>query len=129
MISDRLNQQRDERRQQKRSLSNHVVSRYYRAPEIILLEKQYDSSVDMWSAGCIFAEMLNCLQSDEKLKLKDRILFPGKSCYPLSPDDSKNPESENDEVPDKQLSKKDQLKKICRIIGTPNSNDKSFITD
>lgn len=39
------------------TLTKHIVSRWYRSPEVILLQ-QYDYSVDVWSAGCIFAELL-----------------------------------------------------------------------
>lgn len=35
----------------------YVQSRFYRCPEI-LLGLPYDSSVDMWSVGCIFAELV-----------------------------------------------------------------------
>jgi serine/threonine protein kinase len=35
-----------------------VVTLYYRAPEI-LLNLPYDQKSDMWSLGCIFAELLN----------------------------------------------------------------------
>jgi serine/threonine protein kinase len=37
---------------------HYVCSRYYRAPEIILGSTTYTTSVDIWSAGCVFAEML-----------------------------------------------------------------------
>lgn len=36
----------------------YVVTRWYRAPEISLLNKSYNKSLDMWSVGCIFAELL-----------------------------------------------------------------------
>lgn len=36
----------------------YVVSRYYRAPELILGNKYYDWSIDVWSFGCIFFELL-----------------------------------------------------------------------
>lgn len=39
------------RRKMKRSLTGHVVTRWYRAPELILLEKSYGEAVDIWSAG------------------------------------------------------------------------------
>ena len=46
----------------KRSLSSRVVSRWYRAPEAILTEKDYDFALDIWSLGCILAETLRCSQ-------------------------------------------------------------------
>jgi len=36
----------------------YACSRYYRAPELILGATSYTSAVDLWSAGCVFAEML-----------------------------------------------------------------------
>ena len=39
-------------------LTDHVTTRYYRAPESYLSYKSsYDSSLDMWSLGCIIAEL------------------------------------------------------------------------
>jgi serine/threonine protein kinase len=43
----------------KRSLSSRVGTRWYRAPEIILMEPHYDQAADMWSIGCIVYELLN----------------------------------------------------------------------
>lgn len=43
----------------KRVLSPHVCQRHYRAPEIILLEKDYGEAVDIWSFGAILGEMLH----------------------------------------------------------------------
>ncbi|KAJ3154858.1 serine/threonine protein kinase, CMGC, CDC2/CDK sub [Geranomyces michiganensis] len=39
------------------SLTPTVVTLWYRPPEILLEEKTYDKTVDMWGYGCIFAEM------------------------------------------------------------------------
>ena len=39
-------------------LTEYVVTRWYRAPEIVLSSDTYTKAVDMWSAGCIFAELL-----------------------------------------------------------------------
>lgn len=36
----------------------YICSRYYRAPELILGNAQYTTAIDIWSVGCIFAEML-----------------------------------------------------------------------
>ncbi|EAY07049.1 CMGC family protein kinase [Trichomonas vaginalis G3] len=35
-----------------------VVTVWYRAPELLLGDSHYDASIDLWSAGCIFAELL-----------------------------------------------------------------------
>ena len=34
------------------------MTRWYRAPEV-LLRLRYDAAIDVWSAGCIFAELLS----------------------------------------------------------------------
>nr|CCC94408.1 unnamed protein product [Trypanosoma congolense IL3000] len=36
----------------------YICSRYYRAPELIFGNQYYTTAVDIWSVGCIFAEML-----------------------------------------------------------------------
>jgi serine/threonine protein kinase len=40
-----------------RTLSAHMCARWYRPPEIILNQDSYDYLIDIWSLGCIFAEM------------------------------------------------------------------------
>ena len=42
----------------QRRKSNAIVSLWYRAPEIILGSEDYFLGVDMWSVGCIFAELM-----------------------------------------------------------------------
>jgi len=39
-------------------LTEYVVTRWYRAPEIMLACNEYSKPIDMWSVGCIFAELL-----------------------------------------------------------------------
>ena len=39
-------------------LTEYVVTRWYRAPEIMLACHEYSYQVDMWSVGCIFAELI-----------------------------------------------------------------------
>ncbi|KAJ5118940.1 mitogen-activated protein kinase Hog1 [Penicillium atrosanguineum] len=39
-------------------MTGYVSTRYYRAPEIMLTWQEYTEKVDIWSTGCIFAEML-----------------------------------------------------------------------
>jgi serine/threonine protein kinase len=42
-----------------RIYTHEVITLWYRPPEILLGARQYSTSVDMWSIGCIMAEMLN----------------------------------------------------------------------
>ena len=57
----------------QRRKSNAIVSLWYRAPEIILGSEDYFLGVDMWSVGCIFAELYSkrpvfmCKTEDEVL--------------------------------------------------------------
>uniref|UniRef100_A0A6F9DEP0 [tau protein] kinase n=1 Tax=Phallusia mammillata TaxID=59560 RepID=A0A6F9DEP0_9ASCI len=37
---------------------SYICSRYYRAPELIFGATDYTSSIDIWSAGCVLAELL-----------------------------------------------------------------------
>ncbi|KAG0218994.1 kinase-like domain-containing protein [Mortierella sp. GBAus27b] len=39
-------------------MTEYVATRWYRAPEIMLSFQSYTKAIDMWSVGCIFAEML-----------------------------------------------------------------------
>lgn len=40
-----------------KTLTHEVETLWYRAPEILLGQKRYTFSVDMWAVGCIFAEL------------------------------------------------------------------------
>ena len=42
-----------------KNFTHEVVTLWYRAPDILLGSKNYTTSVDIWSVGCIFAEMVN----------------------------------------------------------------------
>ena len=71
-----------------RCLSSHVSSRWFRSPEIILIEKEYDQGVDIWSIGCILYELITfsmLSQQPELAPKKVSALFPGDFCYPLTP--------------------------------------------
>ncbi|CAB9517063.1 Mitogen-activated protein kinase HOG1 (Fragment) [Seminavis robusta] len=95
-----------------RQLTKHVVTRWYRAPELILIQP-YTSAVDIWSLGCILAELLS-MQEGSVAGYQDRKpLFPGGTCYPLSGDLDK---IKNEE-------RLDQLSVIFGVIGTPSQED------
>ncbi|KAJ3329130.1 Cyclin-dependent kinase catalytic subunit [Gonapodya sp. JEL0774] len=42
-----------------RTYTHEVVTLWYRAPEVLLGSRHYSTGLDMWSVGCIFAEMCN----------------------------------------------------------------------
>ncbi|KAF2269696.1 Pkinase-domain-containing protein [Lojkania enalia] len=81
-----------------RTYTHEVVTLWYRAPEILLGGRQYSTGVDMWSVGCIFAEM--CTR---------KPLFPG--------------DSEIDEI-----FKIFRLANWNRILGTPTEQDWPGVT-
>jgi len=123
-IKSRLVRTKNQRKNMKRELTGHVVTRWYRAPELILLEKDYGPAIDIWSVGCIFAELLGMMKENAPTYLDRRPLFPGKSCFPLSPD--KKPAEKRHGFP---FSNQDQLSVIFQVLGTPNEDDMSFVTD
>lgn len=52
---------------EKEFMTEYVVTRWYRAPELLLSCHEYTTAIDIWSVGCIFAELLG-----------RKPLFPGK---------------------------------------------------
>lgn len=100
----------------KRHLTGHVVTRWYRAPELILLQENYTEAIDTWSVGCIYAELLGMLPGT---KIEDRgPLFPGSSCFPLSPDHKHKTDYKYH-----TKGKHDQLNMIFNLLGTPAESD------
>lgn len=73
-------------RQTESEMTGYVVTRWYRAPEVIFNWMHYSQTVDVWSAACILAEMIT-----------NQVLFPGRDSI-------------------------DQLKKILRLTGTPDTS-------
>jgi mitogen-activated protein kinase 1/3 len=49
-------------------LTEYVVTRYYRAPEVMLSSHHYTKKIDVWSVGCAFAELIS-----------KKFLFPGEN--------------------------------------------------
>lgn len=54
-------------KEKKSKLTDYIATRWYRPPEVLLEWDTYDKSLDVWSIGCIFAELLD-----------RKPLFPGK---------------------------------------------------
>lgn len=58
-------------------LTDYVATRWYRAPEILLGSSRYTTGVDMWSIGCILAEMLTgkpAFPGSSTMNQLDRVL-------------------------------------------------------
>eukprot|EP00794_Sanderia_malayensis_P009495 gene9495-10487_t len=58
----------DQKYEHSGHLTELVTTRYYRAPEVMLTQGDYNSSLDIWSSGCVFAEMCT-----------GTVLFPGEN--------------------------------------------------
>lgn len=58
VVAKKLVDTREKRAQVQRYQTMHVVSRWYRAPEIILGELDYTTASDNWSIGVILGEMI-----------------------------------------------------------------------
>lgn len=72
-----------------RTYTHEVITLWYRAPEILLGGKQYSTPVDIWSIGCIFAEMVtrqplfpgDC-EIDELFKIFQVLGTPNEQIWP-----------------------------------------------
>ena len=56
----------NEEKKKNDELTDYVTTRWYRAPELLLARTDYTASVDIWSVGVIFAELM-----------KRKTLLPG----------------------------------------------------
>jgi serine/threonine protein kinase len=101
-------------------MTDYVATRWYRAPELLMQWKEYSSAVDVWSVGCIFAELF-----------LRKPLFPGKNYLDQlhlimdvvgtpSAEEIEGIGSEKARIYIRQVPKRERrnLKKIC-----PNASD------
>ena len=85
--------------------------------------------------GCIFAELIHCsinYQNTSGFNQENRFIFPGSSCFPLSPCDEM--QGSNDGSGDSNqvniVSQNDQMIKILNVLGKQDESlDMSFIYD
>ena len=85
-------------------------------------------AVDVWSTGCILAELLYCTDNYKKDPehdhMKLRHLFKGLSCFSLSP-----VVFEGQEDSEEVTGEEDQLVKILEVMGRQSDDSLSFITE
>jgi mitogen-activated protein kinase 1/3 len=69
------------------TMTEYVVTRWYRAPELLLCLSKYDEAIDVWAVGCVFAEMLlrepifaGRDYSHQLELMSDALWFPSTSC-------------------------------------------------
>ena len=80
--------------------------------------------MDIWALGCVLAEIIQATYREREMK--NRFLFPGTSCFPLSPcEQMKKSIDKSVNI----VSSSDQLKKILQILGPQMPQDLAFITD
>mmetsp|Transcript_8527 Transcript_8527/g.14724 ORF Transcript_8527/g.14724 Transcript_8527/m.14724 type:complete len:321 (+) Transcript_8527:201-1163(+) len=57
-----------------RSYSHEVVTLWYRAPDVLMGSRKYSTPIDLWSAGCIFAEMTTGTPLFPGVNVQDELL-------------------------------------------------------
>ncbi|ETO83346.1 CMGC/CDK/CDC2 protein kinase [Phytophthora nicotianae P1976] len=72
-----------------RAYTDEVVTLWYRAPEILMGVVEYSSAVDMWSVGCIFAEMIKgkalftgISEIDQLFQIFSKLSTPNSETWP-----------------------------------------------
>ncbi|KAG9449741.1 hypothetical protein H6P81_009706 [Aristolochia fimbriata] len=93
-------------------MTEYVVTRWYRAPELLLCCDNYGTSIDVWSVGCIFAELLG-----------RKAIFPGNDCL----DQLKRIVSILGSMPESDLEFIDNPKARKYIKGLPYSSGTPFV--
>jgi len=98
----------------RRNPTRHVVTRWYRSPEV-LLEQDWEHmwAIDMWSVGCIMADLMNMDEGNCSAVLMRKALFPGSSS-------SLSPCSGDDNV---EVHNSGQLGTIIDVIGSPTEEE------
>jgi mitogen-activated protein kinase 1/3 len=101
--------EKPEEKKLRRALSQECFTRFYRPPEAIVCQKNYDVKTDIWSFGCIVSEIIQSVLRLDKSKANDKIiLFEGSYCFPVSPKQNEK----NEFV----VSSREQLIKIMEVL-------------
>lgn len=72
-----------------KGFTHEVVTLWYRPPDVLLGSQKYSNNIDIWSVGCIFAEMSNMKalfpgqkEEDELVKIFKVVGTPTKESWP-----------------------------------------------
>jgi len=103
----------------KRQLTEHMQTRWYRAPEVCLLEQRRDTqfAMDIWGAGCILGELLQMVIENCSDYTTRRPLFRGSWSQKHSPRAGKMDINTS------------QIARIIEVLGTPADGDQWFCSD
>ena len=98
------------------------------------MESSYNTAIDIWALGTVAAEMAMCVNksSPGNTKLERRVLFPGSSCFPLTPCDDHKKQNKKLKKGDAKVNivtETDQLKTILDTLGKQTDHDLSFVTE
>ena len=64
-------------------MTEYVATRWYRAPELLIGSKEYTKAIDIWSVGCIFAELIGRKILFKGSHYLDQVKFFDKKVYVL----------------------------------------------
>eukprot|EP01016_Furgasonia_blochmanni_P019561 TRINITY_DN2189_c0_g1_i18.p2 TRINITY_DN2189_c0_g1~~TRINITY_DN2189_c0_g1_i18.p2 ORF type:complete len:138 (-),score=8.57 TRINITY_DN2189_c0_g1_i18:263-676(-) len=85
-----------------------MVTRWYRVPELIRLEREYSAAIEVWSLDCIFTELLGrIIQPSGQNTIVPRRFKKGHGC---------------------PVGQRDQLNVNLSVLGTPDESDFDFVT-
>lgn len=103
----------------KKQLTEHMQTRWYRAPEVCLLEQRRDTqfAMDIWGCGCILGELLQMVTENQSDYTQRKPLFRGSWSYKHSPRRG---------AMDVESS---QIARIIEVLGTPADGDLWFCGD
>ncbi|KAL5169462.1 Mitogen-activated protein kinase NTF6 [Glycine soja] len=89
-------------------MTEYVVTRWYRAPELLLNCSEYTAAIDIWSVGCILMEIV-----------RREPLFPGKDYVQQLALITELKQASKEQIPHNHLSK--------QLLGSPNDSDLGFL--
>ena len=105
-----------------RTATRLVITRWYRPPELILNEPHYSSEVDIWSLGCVYAELLEVLEPQSAIRQRSSVLFRGDASVDRS---TTCIEHMRHSVIHNENS---QLNVIFNLIGTPSADELAAVS-